>query len=108
MDLKRMLKLKKKELLDPHLSAWSKILYLEALDASFSLDGVIGAFAFTISVPLILLGNGIGALVVRELTVRGIDLISKFAYLKNGAMYSIGMLETLTILESFAQEHPSG
>jgi len=78
---------KEKELLDPHLSAWSKILYLEALDASFSLDGVIGAFAFTISVPLILLGNGIGALVVRELTVRGIDLISKFAYLKNGAMY---------------------
>ena len=86
----------------------SKILYLEALDASFSLDGVIGAFAFTISVPLILLGNGIGALVVRELTVRGIDLISKFAYLKNGAIYSIGMLGTLTILESFGQEHPSG
>ncbi|MFZ8847679.1 MAG: DUF475 domain-containing protein [Minisyncoccia bacterium] len=86
----------------------SKILYLEALDASFSLDGVIGAFAFTISVPLILLGNGIDALVVRELTVRGIDLISKFAYLKNGAIYSIGMLGTLTILESFGQEHPSG
>lgn len=70
------------------------------------MDGVIGAFAFTISVPLILLGNGIGALVVRELTVRGIDLISKFAYLKNGAIYSIGMLGTLTILESFGQEHP--
>jgi hypothetical protein len=97
---------KEKELLNPHLSAWSKILYLEALDASFSLDGVIGAFAFTISVPLILLGNGIGAFVVRELTVRGIDLISKFAYLKNGAMYSIGMLGTLMILESFGQEHP--
>jgi hypothetical protein len=97
---------KEKELLDPHLSAWSKIFYLEVLDASFSLDGVIGAFAFTISVPLILLGNGIGAFIVRELTVRGIDLISKFAYLKNGAMYSIGMLGALMILESFGQEHP--
>jgi len=97
---------KEKELLDPHLSAWSKILYLEFLDASFSLDGVIGAFAFTIFVPLILIGNGIGAFVVREFTVRGIDLISKYAYLKNGAMYSIGMLGALMILESFGQEHP--
>jgi hypothetical protein len=97
---------KEKQLLDPHLSAWSKILYLEILDASFSIDGVIGAFAFTISVPLIILGNGIGAFVVREFTVRGIDLISKIAYLKNGAMYSIGGLGMLMILESFGKEFP--
>ena len=88
------------------MSAWSKILYLEVLDASFSIDGVIGAFAFTLSVPLILIGNGLGAFVVREFTVRGIDLISKFAYLKNGAMYSIGMLGGLMILESFGKEFP--
>jgi hypothetical protein len=79
---------KEKELLDSRLSAWSKILYLEVLDASFSLDGVIGAFAFTIFVPLILIGNGVGAFVV------------------NGAMYSIGMLGALMILESFGKEHP--
>lgn len=97
---------KEKELLDPHLSAWSKILYLEVLDASFSLDGVIGAFAFTVSVPLILLGNGLGALVVREFTVKGINLIAKFAYLKNGAMYSIGMLGGIIILESFGKHYP--
>jgi len=97
---------KEKELLNPHLSALSKILYLEILDASFSFDGVIGAFAFTISVPLIILGNGLGALVVREFTVRGIDLISKLVYLKNGAMYSIGMLGGLMILESFGREYP--
>jgi predicted tellurium resistance membrane protein TerC len=42
------------------LSAWSKLIYLEVLDASFSIDGVIGAFAFTMSVPLILVGNGPG------------------------------------------------
>ena len=73
---------KEKELLNPNMSAWSKIFYLEVLDASFSIDGVIGAFAFTMSVPLILIGNGIGAFVVREVTVRGINWISKYAYLK--------------------------
>ncbi|MBI4114662.1 MAG: DUF475 domain-containing protein [Candidatus Niyogibacteria bacterium] len=97
---------KEKELLNPNMSAWSKIMYLEALDASFSIDGVVGAFAFTISVPLILIGNGIGAFVVREFTVRGMDLISKFAYLKNGAMYAIGMLGALMMFESFGKEYP--
>ena len=97
---------KEKKLLTANLSAWSKIIYLEVLDASFSIDGVIGAFAFTLSIPLILLGNGIGAFVVRELTIRGIDKIQKFAYLKNGAMYSIGMLGGLMILESFGREFP--
>ena len=97
---------KEKQLLDPHMSAWSKIIYLEILDMSFSIDGVIGAFAFTISVPLILLGNGLGALVVREITIRGVDVISKFAYLKNGAMYSVGMLGAIMMLESFGQHFP--
>jgi hypothetical protein len=95
-----------KKLLTASISSWSKILYLEILDASFSIDGVIGAFAFTISVPLILIGNGIGAFVVRELTVKGIDTITKYAYLKNGAMYSIGALGALMIFESFGREFP--
>ncbi|HVY54934.1 MAG TPA: DUF475 domain-containing protein [Thermodesulfobacteriota bacterium] len=97
---------KEAELLDPAMSGWSKVFYLEVLDASFSIDGVIGAFAFTMSVPLILIGNGIGAFVVREVTVRGINWISKYAYLKNGAMYSIGMLGAIMILESFGEEIP--
>jgi hypothetical protein len=92
--------------MNPAMSAWSKILYLEVLDASFSIDGVIGAFAFTVSVPLIILGNGLGAFVVREFTIRGIDLISKYAYLKNGAMYAIGILGAIMILESFGHEFP--
>lgn len=95
---------KEKELHGSSMSAWSKLLYLEVLDASFSIDGVIGAFAFTMSVPLILIGNGIGAFVVREVTIKGINTISKFAYLKNGAMYSIGMLGALMVLESFGKE----
>ena len=97
---------KEKELLTGNMSAWSKLLYLEVLDSSFSIDGVIGAFAFTVSIPLILLGNGLGAFVVREVTVRGIDVIEKFAYLKNGAMYAIGMLGGVMILESFGKEFP--
>jgi len=95
-----------KKLMNPAMSAWSKILYLEVLDASFSIDGVIGAFAFTVSVPLIILGNGLGAFVVREFTIRGIDLISKFEFLKNGAMYAIGVLGAIMVLESFGQEFP--
>lgn len=95
-----------KKLMDPKMSAWSKILYLEVLDASFSIDGVIGAFAFTVSVPLIILGNGLGAFVVREFTIRGIDLISKYEFLKNGAMYAIGVLGAIMVLEGFGQEFP--
>ena len=97
---------KEKQLVSGSMSAWSKILYLEILDMSFSIDGVIGAFAFTISVPLILIGNGLGAVVVREFTVRGINLISKYAYLKNGAMYSIGVLGFIMITECFGREYP--
>jgi len=95
-----------KKLMDPMMGAWSKILYLEILDASFSIDGVIGAFAFTVSVPLIILGNGLGAYVVREFTVRGIDVIAKYEFLKNGAMYAIGVLGAIMVLESFGHEFP--
>lgn len=84
----------------------SKLVLLEVIDASFSVDGVVGAFAFTMSVPLILIGNGLGALVVRELTVRNIDNIKKFAYLKNGAMYSILCLAVLMCVEAFGLEIP--
>lgn len=94
------------KLLNPHIGAISKILFLEILDASFSIDGVIGAFAFTVSVPLIILGNGLGAFVVREFTVRGLNTITKFAYLKNGAMYSIGFLGGIMVLEAFGKEFP--
>jgi len=88
------------------LSDISKLAYLEVLDASFSIDGVVGAFAFTMSIPLILLGNGLGAIVVRELTIKGVDKIRKYRYLKNGAMYSIFFLGLIMILESFGFEIP--
>ena len=84
-----------------HISDFSKLMYLEVLDASFSFDGVMGAFAFTTSVPLILIGNGIGALVVRDVTIRSIDKVAKYRFLKNGAMTSIGLLGVFIIIKSF-------
>jgi hypothetical protein len=89
------------------LSDLSKFVYLEVLDATFSFDGVVGAFAFTINLLLILIGLGIGAIVVRELTVKGIDTISKYKYLKNGALTSIGFLGIFMLVESFGLELPS-
>jgi hypothetical protein len=94
------------ELIDSRMSDWSKILYLEVIDATFSIDGVLGAFAFTLAVPLILIGNGIGAFVVREFTVSNVDRIKKFVYLKNGAMYSIFFLGLIMIAESFDAHIP--
>jgi uncharacterized protein len=82
----------------------SKIFYLEILDATFSIDGVLGAFAFTLSVPLILIGNGLGALVVRQVTVGNIKRIKRYIYLKNGAMYSILLLGMIMVFESFGVE----
>jgi hypothetical protein len=88
------------------MSDISKILYLEIIDMTFSIDGVLGAFAFTMSVPLIILGNGLGALVVRQLTVGNVENIKKYIYLKNGAMYSIFFLGMVMILEGFGIEVP--
>jgi len=94
------------KMLHGDMSDLSKIFYLEVIDATFSIDGVIGAFAFTMAVPLILLGNGLGAFVVRELTVRNVENIKKYLYLKNGAMYSIFFLGIIMILDSFGVHIP--
>ncbi|OGH18914.1 MAG: hypothetical protein A2868_00510, partial [Candidatus Levybacteria bacterium RIFCSPHIGHO2_01_FULL_40_15b] len=95
-----------KKLLSGGMSDVSKVAYLEVLDSTFSIDGVIGAFAFTLSVPIILLGNGLGAIVLRQLTVSNIERIKKYKYLKNGAMYSILFLGTIMILDSFGYHIP--
>lgn len=96
-----------KKLIKGNMSDISKIAYLEVLDSTFSIDGVIGAFAFTFSIPLILLGNGLGAFVLRKLTVGNIERIKKYIYLKNGAMYSILFLGSIMILDSFGYHIPA-
>ena len=95
-----------KNMLTSNKSDLSKIFYLEVIDATFSIDGVLGAFAFTLSIPLILLGNGLGAIVVRQVTVSNIDRIKKYVYLKNGAMYSILFLGLIMVFEAFGTPIP--
>lgn len=80
-------------------SGLMSLLYLELLDASFSLDGTIGAFAITQSLPLIMTGLGLGALFIRALTLmltreRTLD---KLIYLEHGAHYAIGALGLLML-----------
>ena len=98
---------KEKELLSEGFSDTAKIFYLEVIDATFSIDGVLGAFAFTMSVPLILIGNGLGAYVVRKLTIGNIDKIKKYIFLKNGAMYSLLFLGIIMLLDSFGFHIPN-
>jgi hypothetical protein len=88
------------------MSDIAKILYLEVIDSTFSIDGVVGAFAFTLSVPLILLGNGIGAVVVRELTIYNLEKIKRFIYLKNGAMYSVLVLGFVMLAHGYGIHIP--
>lgn len=95
-----------KKLLSQHMSDLSKLAYLEILDATFSIDGIVGAFAFTFSILFILLGNGLGAFILRKLTVSNIERIKKYKYLKNGAMYSIFFLGVTMILDSFGIHIP--
>ena len=69
-------------------------IYLEVLDASFSFDGVIGAFAISKDVVIIMLGLGIGALFVRSLTVFLVHkgTLQEYVFLEHGAHYAIGCL----------------
>ncbi len=92
---------------DNRRSDMSKILYLQMIDTAFSIDGVLGAFAFTLSIPLILIGNGIGSYIVRWMTVSNIDRIKKYVFLKHGAMYSILFLGAIMLLGGFGIVIPS-
>jgi hypothetical protein len=77
--------------------------YLEVLDASFSLDGVIGAFAITKDVVIIMIGLGVGALFVRSMTISLVrhGALSSFVYLEHGAHYAIGALAVIMMLSMF-------
>jgi hypothetical protein len=82
-------------------------IYLEIIDASFSLDGVIGAFAITKDIVLIAVGLGIGALFVRAMTIHMLrrEVMKKYRYLEHGAHYAIGVL-ALIMLASVKYETP--
>ena len=75
-------------------------IYLEVLDASFSFDGVIGAFAITQDVVIIMLGLAIGAMFVRSLTVYLVNkgTLDDYVFLEHGAHYAIGVLAGIMLV----------
>lgn len=78
-------------------------LYLEVLDASFSLDGVIGAFALSSNIFIIVIGLAIGAFFVRSLTIYFVEkkVLSEFIYLEHGARYAILILALMMFVQIF-------
>ncbi len=92
---------------DSKHSGWTQFLYLELLDASFSFDGVIAAFAITKEVLLIAAGLGIGALYVRSMTMHLLkgNTLAHYRYLVHGAHYAILALSVL-LLASIRLEIP--
>jgi len=81
-------------------AALVSFLYLEVLDASFSFDGVIGAFAITSDPIIIAIGLGIGAMYIRSLTVFLVrkGTLGEYVYLEHGAQWAIGALAVLLLL----------
>lgn len=97
---------KERQLAGSSLSDVAKIMYLEIIDMTFSIDGVLGAFAFTLSVPLIVAGNGLGAVIVRQFTAGNVERIKRYRFLKNGAMYSILCLGVVMMCDGFGLSVP--
>lgn len=81
-------------------AAFFLFLYLEVLDASFSFDGVIGAFAITSDPVIIAIGLGIGAMYIRSMTVHLVEegTLAQYPYLENGALWAIGALSVILLL----------
>lgn len=81
-------------------SGLASFLYLEVLDASFSFDGVIGAFALSNNLFIIALGLGIGAMFVRSMTIMLVDkgTLTQYRYLEHGAFYAIIALAAIMLL----------
>jgi hypothetical protein len=85
----------------------ASLLYLELLDASFSLDGTIGAFAITSNLTLIMVGLGLGALFIRSLTllISREKALDQLIFLEHGAHYAIGALGGLMLVSIWLREH---
>jgi hypothetical protein len=92
----------KKAVTDLHRASAGMFLYLEVLDASFSFDGVVGAFAITNNLFLITIGLGIGAMFVRSITLLLVDrgTLTEYRYLEHGAFYAILALALIMFLNT--------
>jgi hypothetical protein len=92
------------EQLDLNKASMGMFLYLEVLDASFSFDGVVGAFAVTNNLFIIMIGLGVGAMFVRSLTIMLVDkgTLNEFRFLEHGAFYAIGSLAVIMFTNTVA------
>jgi hypothetical protein len=92
------------EQLDLNKASMGMFLYLEVLDASFSFDGVVGAFAVTNNLFIIMIGLGVGAMFVRSLTIMLVEkgTLSEFRFLEHGAFYAIGSLAVIMFTNTVA------
>lgn len=83
-------------------------LYLELLDASFSFDGVIAAFALTNNIFIMMIGLAVGAMFVRSMTLHLVDkgTLSEYRYLEHGAFWAIGILAAIMFLGAVGVEVP--
>lgn len=90
------------------IAAFAAFMYLEVLDASFSLDGVIGAFALTNSVVIIMAGLGAGAVWVRAMTIHLVrtNALQKYIFLEHGAHWAIAFLGSIMMLHLYHIEIP--
>ncbi len=90
---------------DLHRAGMAGFLYLNVLDASFSFDGVIGAFALTNNLFIIAIGLGIGAMFVRSLTIMLVEkgTLEAYRYLEHGAFYAVGALALLMMVGTIAE-----
>lgn len=84
-------------------SGFGMFLYLEVLDASFSFDGVVGAFAISNQLVIIMIGLGVGAFFVRGITLYLVEreTLNQFKFLEHGAFYALGVLAFFMLLDSF-------
>ncbi|MFK4059970.1 DUF475 domain-containing protein [Brucella anthropi] len=85
-----------------HRGGLGAFIYLEVLDASFSFDGVIGAFALTTNLFIIAIGLGIGAFYVRSLTIMLVErkTLGQYRYLEHGAFYAILVLAVIMYVQT--------
>jgi len=90
------------------LAAFAAFVYLEILDASFSLDGVIGAFALTNDVIIIMAGLGAGAVWVRAMTIHLVrtNALQRYIFLEHGAHWAIAFLGAVMLLHLYHIELP--
>ncbi len=90
------------------MAAFISFMYLQLLDASFSLDGVIGAFAITSSVVLIAAGLGAGAVWVRSMTIHLVraGTLAKYKFLEHGAHWAILVLGCIMLGKLYGLELP--